>query len=108
FSVTLFNATISVLVRDYYIMLQSVMRVLFYVTGIVWNLETMLPQWLVDLLKLNPIYYVVNGFRETFLMNKGFWESPSYTMYFWLITLTLLFVGATLHMKFRERFVDYL
>ncbi|HAM1790551.1 TPA: ABC transporter permease [Listeria monocytogenes] len=108
FSVTLFNATISVLVRDYYIMLQSVMRVLFYVTGIVWNLETMLPQWLLDLLKLNPIYYVVNGFRETFLMNKGFWESPSYTMYFWLITLTLLFVGATLHMKFRERFVDYL
>ncbi|HHQ0973620.1 TPA: Teichoic acid translocation permease TagG, partial [Listeria innocua] len=43
-----------------------------------------------------------------FLMNRGFWESPSYTMYFWLITLTLLFVGATLHMKFRERFVDYL
>lgn len=108
YSVTLFNATISVLVRDYYIMLQSVMRVLFYMSGIVWNLETMLPQWLVDLLKLNPIYYVVNGFRETFLMHKGFWESPSYTMYFWLITFTLLFVGATLHMKFRERFVDYL
>ncbi|EAE7960905.1 Teichoic acid translocation permease TagG, partial [Listeria monocytogenes] len=49
-----------------------------------------------------------NGFRETFLMEKMFWENPSYTVYFWLLTGVLLFVGASLHMKFRERFVDYL
>ncbi|ECL0184694.1 Teichoic acid translocation permease TagG, partial [Listeria monocytogenes] len=59
-------------------------------------------------LKLNPIYYLINGFRETFLMEKMFWENPSYTVYFWLLTGVLLFVGASLHMKFRERFVDYL
>lgn len=108
FSVTLLNATISVLVRDYYVMLQSVLRVLFYVSGVVWNLNTMLPGWVVDLLKLNPIVYIIEGFRDSFVGHKGFWQEPSYTVYFWLITLVCLYVGSVLHMKFRERFVDYL
>ncbi|EAD4784533.1 TPA: ABC transporter permease, partial [Listeria monocytogenes] len=108
YSFTLLNATISVLVRDYYIMLQSLIRVLFYMSGVVWDLQTKLPEWAFNILKLNPIYYLINGFRETFLMEKMFWENPSYTVYFWLLTGVLLFVGASLHMKFRERFVDYL
>ncbi|WP_239256442.1 ABC transporter permease [Listeria ilorinensis] len=107
FSFSLFNATLTVLIRDHAFVLQSLMRVLFYLTGIVWNIPDLLPEWAYNLLKLNPLMYLIDGFRNTFLMNQWFWETPSYTVYFWLITALFLFVGATLHMKFRERFVDF-
>ncbi|WP_163652486.1 ABC transporter permease [Listeria sp. PSOL-1] len=107
FSFSLFNSTITILVRDYTMFLQSVMRVLFYLTGIVWNIPKLLPGWASDLLKLNPFMYLVNGFRDTFLMQNWFWHSPSYALYFWMLTAFFLFAGSALHMKFRERFVDF-
>ncbi|KMT61175.1 Teichoic acid translocation permease protein tagG [Listeria fleischmannii 1991] len=108
FSFSLFNATITVLIRDYQMALQSIMRVLFYLTGIVWNIPQLLPEWAANLLKLNPFMYIVDGFRDSLLLGKWFWESPSYTIYFWLLTFFFLFVGSILHMKFRERFVDFI
>ncbi|EUJ18707.1 ABC transporter permease [Listeria aquatica] len=108
FAFSLFNATVMILIRDYNLALQSVMRVLFYLTGIVWNIPSLLPHWAANLLQLNPFMYLVNGFRDSFLMNKWFFEMPSYTLYFWCLTAFFLVVGSTLYMKFRERFVDFI
>ncbi len=36
----IFNSTISVLIRDYHILLQSLMRMLFYMSGVLFNFQT--------------------------------------------------------------------
>ena len=109
FSFGIFNATLTTLVRDYHIMLQSVFRVLFFVSGPIWNIENRnLPIWLVKILKLNPFYYIINGFRDTFLSKGWFWEKPNYALIFWLILSLFLIVGSHVHLKFRARFVDYI
>lgn len=109
FAFGLLNSTITVLVRDYHIFLQSVIRLLFYVSGPIWNIaDRNLPENLVKILKLNPIYYIIEGFRDTFLSRQWFFEKNTYGVIFWGITFMLLILGSHLHMKFRAKFVDYI
>ncbi len=107
FAVGLFNATMTTLIRDYYIVFQSVMRLAFYVSGPIWNIQNRnLPPTLVKFLKLNPIYYLIEGFRDTFTSRQWFWEKNTYGLIFWGITLIILIVGSHLHLKFRSKFVE--
>ncbi|MEG0285067.1 MULTISPECIES: ABC transporter permease [Vagococcus] len=112
FAFGILNATITVLVRDYHIMLQSILRLLFYFSGAIWDIETMTQfqgmQTFTKILQLNPMYYIISGFRDTFLSKQWFWEKGTHTMFFWLVVSLLLIVGSHLHMKFRTRFVDFI
>ncbi|EWH22194.1 ABC transporter permease [Bacillus haynesii] len=111
FAFSLFNSTISVLVRDYQFLLQSVTRLLFFLLPIFWDISTQLVDKhpaLLNVIKLNPLFYIIDGFRNSFLGGSWFFEDATYMLYFWAFTLLLLTVGAVLHMKFRDRFVDFL
>ncbi|MFR1798840.1 MAG: ABC transporter permease [Enterococcus casseliflavus] len=109
FAYGVLNATITVLVRDYHIFLQSVLRLLFYVSGPIWDINNRnMPVWLVKILRLNPFYYIIEGFRDSLLSRAWVWEKTTYTLIFWCLTLMLLILGSHLHMKFRARFVDYI
>ncbi|MFV0557231.1 MAG: ABC transporter permease [Enterococcus sp.] len=109
FAFGVLNATITVLVRDYHIFLQSILRLLFYISGPIWDINNRnMPDVLVKIMHLNPFYFIIEGFRDTFLSRQWFWEKPTYNLIFWCITLTLLILGSHLHMKFRARFVDYI
>lgn len=103
----IFNSTISVLVRDYRILLQSVMRMLFYLSGVLFNFETgAFPAPFVRILQLNPFFYIISGFRQSMLSQGWFWERPTLNIIFWGFVLFFLLVGSHLHYKFRSRFVD--
>ncbi|GMC02919.1 transport permease protein [Enterococcus thailandicus] len=109
FAFGLFNATISTLIRDYHVMLQSTIRLFLYISGAIWNFDTKnLPEGLVKILKLNPIYYLIDGFRDTFLSREWFWNKGTYGLIFWCITLIFLIIGSHIHLKFRAKFVDYI
>lgn len=109
YAFSIFNATITTLIRDYHIMLQSIFRLLFYISGAIWNFETKnIPDGLVKLLEINPLYYIINGFRDTFLSREWFWQRGSYGLIFWCTTLIFLIVGSHIHLKFRTKFVDYI
>lgn len=108
FSFGLFNATISTLVHDYHLTIQSVMRVMMYLSGVFIYIDGMyFPEWVKNVLHLNPFYYMVQGFRDTFLSKQFFFENWMPTVVFWCITFFFLIVGSHLHIKFRTRFIDY-
>lgn len=109
FAMGILNSTITVLVRDYHIMLQSVLRLLFYVSGPIWDIQSInFPIVFVKILQLNPVYYIITGFRESFLSQGWFWEKPTLALIFWGMILTILIIGTHIHMKFRARFVDFI
>ncbi|MHA8137725.1 ABC transporter permease [Lactobacillaceae bacterium Scapto_B20] len=103
----IFNSTVSILVRDYRILLQSVMRMLFYMSGVLFNFQTdAFPPAFVRVLQLNPFFYIVNGFRESMFSEAWFWQHSTLTIIFWLFVAFFLLVGSHLHYKFRSHFVD--
>lgn len=60
------------------------------------------------LLKLNPMYYVVAGYRDSMITGAGFWQRPTLTLYFWGITLVLFILGLKVFKKLRPHFSDVL
>lgn len=109
FAMGILDSTITILVRDYHIMLQSILRLLFYLSGAIWNIETLdFPTWVVRIIQVNPMYYFIDGFRDAFLSRKWFWEQPTLALIFWSFIFIILLVGSHLHMKFRARFVDFI
>ncbi|SDK13705.1 ABC transporter permease [Sediminibacillus albus] len=107
YSITLFTSTISALIRDFQLLIQTLMRLLFFMTPILWSIEEF-PGRFHTLIELNPFAYIVNGFRESLLSGSWFYEDWRYTIYFWSFTLLILFVGSLLHENYKNKFVDYL
>lgn len=103
FSVSLLTSTLITLIKDVYPLMQSVMRMLFYLTPILWTVDSF-PEALRGLLLLNPIAYIINGYRDSILYGVWFFENPTYMLYFWSFTAILFILGATLHTKFRQSF----
>ncbi|RHW37252.1 ABC transporter permease [Neobacillus notoginsengisoli] len=107
FATTLLFSTISTIVRDFQQIIQSSMRMLLYLSGIFWDINR-LPDVFVGILKLNPLYYIIAGFRDTFLGQQWFFDDWQYTLYFWSTTLLILFIGSVVHIRFRKQFIDYI
>ncbi len=107
-SISLVTSTLSTIIRDIQNIVQSVVRGLMFITPILWSTEK-LPTSVVYILKLNPIYYIVEGYRSSLLGKDWYFAvHHNYTLYFWCLVLGLLLAGSSLHVKFRKRFVDYI
>lgn len=77
----------------------------FWLTPIFWTLERF-PERYQWVLKLNPLYYIVTGYRDSILNHTWFWERPADTIYFWLLTLTLVFFGAMFFRRLKPQFAE--
>lgn len=109
FAFSLLFSTLAVLVQDIHMIVQALMRILFYLSPILWNPKVFLPEPLQIILKMNPIHYIADFYRAALIGNEWFiithWQ---YTLYFWFVVIILLVVGSAVHMKFRNQFLDYI
>jgi teichoic acid transport system permease protein len=104
-SITLITSTLAAVVRDMTMVVQSVLRILIYLTPILWNPTRHL---IVMIFRINPLTYLVEGYRASFLGTQWYFAVHwKYTIYFWVLTIILFCIGSILHLKFRDRFIDY-
>lgn len=98
-------SAITVVFRDYQKIMASVIRLLFYVTPVVW-VQDRLPAHLRFILKLNPCAYLIDGYRDSILYGRDLMWHWKQGVYFWIFSIVLFVFGCCVHMKFRERFID--
>lgn len=60
------------------------------------------------ILRLNPMYYVVTGYRDCYMHGQWFWERTGITIYFWVVTIILFVIGFRTFKKLRVHFADVL
>lgn len=104
-SVTLITSTLAAVFRDMTMIVQAFLRILMYLTPVLWSPTTKL----IDIVfKINPLTYIVDGYRYSLLSGQWYflvhWK---WTVYFWALTIVLFCIGSMLHLKFRDRFIDY-
>ena len=59
------------------------------------------------LIKLNPIYYVVKGYRFA-MINDSFPDFKILTIYFWIVTIIIFIIGSKVFNKLKIHFADVL
>ena len=64
--------------------------------------------WIGTVLKLNPFYYIVAGYRDSMLTGAPFWIRRGLSCYFWVVCLLIFFVGLGFFKKLRPHFSDVL
>jgi lipopolysaccharide transport system permease protein len=101
------TSAMAVFTRDVNNIVAVSMQIGFWVTPIFWDIHTM-PNKITSYIKLNPVYYIINGYRDVFLYGIPFWRRPMLTVYFWSFTLLVLFCGHVVYKRLRPHFADVL
>ena len=86
-----------------------VLQVGMWLTPIMWDAKNMLSPILLTIFKLNPMYYIVDGFRDSLLAHEWFWNGKiTWTLYFWVITFLIYAFGIMVFRKLKVHFADVL
>ncbi len=100
-------AALNVFVRDVAHLVAVIMQVGFWATPVFWDINMMSGK-IQLLLKCNPVYYIVQGYRDSFIYYIPFWQHIWQTFYFWSFTLCCLGVGIYVFSRLKPQFADVL
>ncbi len=85
------------------------LQVGIWMTPIMWQLDRLDDMPVIQkIFKLNPMYYIVSGYRDALFDKVYFWEHPWLTAYFWILLIVLVFVGTKVFKKLKVHFADVL
>lgn len=101
------TCAIRVFVKDVGSFIGVLLQIGFWATPIFWTLD-LVPEKYHYLIKLNPAYYIVDGYRDSFISQVWFWEKLTWSVYYLAITGVILILGALVFKRLRPHFADVL
>lgn len=109
FVLALCYTTCSVVVffKDLGQIISLLLQIGMWASPILWDINLLSGKWVV-LLKLNPLVYIVNGYRSAVYERKWFFQDFFSTMYFWIVTVLLFGLGAAVFKRLKVHFADVL
>ncbi len=107
FSISLIFASVIVFFRDLSQIISTVLLIGMWITPIAWNVDYFSGP-IQYLLMLNPFFYIVEGYRDSFMGREWFFQKPGLTIYFWAVTLIFLSAGTILYNRLKPHFADVL
>ena len=93
--------------RDLGQIIGILLQVGVWITPIMWDINN-LSRPLQMIFKLNPVFYVVDGYRMALLDNMWFFEHFYSTVYFWIFTVASFLFGALVFKRLKVHFADIL
>lgn len=106
---TYLTSAIVIFFRDLTQIINIVLQVGVWMTPIMWNFDDLnLGKALRVIFQLNPMYYIVSGYRDSLIDKVWFWQKPLLTLYFWAFTVIIFLVGRRVFTKLRVHFADVL
>ena len=106
FSIIVFTSAVVLFVRDLGQIINIIINIGFWATPIGWCLENTLHGVLQKIFKINPVYYIVTGYRDSFVQGIWFWNRPFQTLYFWCFCIIMLLIGVKMFNKLKSHFPE--
>ena len=99
---------LSAVSKDFYSAVKAFITAFFWMSGIVFDPYSMADPILRNIVLASPISYICNGFRNTFLYQTWFFETPYETLIFFAWLIVLAFLGSRFYKKLRRTLPDIL
>lgn len=96
-------SVVSAFFKDFGQIIGIVLNVLMWATPIVWDFSIVSPEFTI-FFKINPMFYIIDGFRNSILFGTSLFESIGNGIYFWLV-VAFLWIKC---MKIYRRLVPHL
>lgn len=104
------TAPLIIFFKDLGQVMNIVLQFGMWLTPIMWSIDN-LPdnlKWIMVFFKLNPMYYIVQGYRDCLIYNTWFYCNIKQTFYFWIVVCLLFIIGSTLYRRLKPHFADVL
>lgn len=105
--VSYLTATLYVFFKDTMQIVSIILQVFFWLTPIVWEFN-MMSEGVRKILMLNPVYYIVQGYRDVFVYRNLTIDSIGMTVYYWTAAILILGFGVSLFNRCKDHFADVL
>jgi teichoic acid transport system permease protein len=106
-SLAVFTSVIMPFFRDLTQIISVITTLGFWITPIAWSYKDMaIPGAVLTILKLNPMFYVVQGYRDALLSAEFTWQSFGMNLYFWLFVGIVLSIGIVAYRRLRLHLSD--
>ena len=105
-NLALITSVITMLWRDMKKLVKSLIRMILYLSPVLWTARFEKIPLLDFIMTLNPIYYIVIGYRDSLIFGRGIWVHPGLAAYFWGLNLVLFAVGCHLMYHFKKKMID--
>jgi teichoic acid transport system permease protein len=106
-SIVYITASLNVFFKDTSQLMVMLTQFGFWITPIFWSLS-LIPEKYELLIKINPVYYIVEGYRTSLFTHEVILDHPNLMLYFWIVNLLMLTVGLLLFKKLKPHFADVL
>lgn len=108
-SLSYFTSSVVVFFRDLSQIVNIFLQIGIWMTPIMWSLDRLDEYPLLQkIFMLNPLYYIVYGYRDALIEEVFFWERGGLTLYFWAVTLLLFVCGTKVFRRLKVHFADVL
>ena len=104
-AISYMTCAIVVFFRDLQQIISIVLQIGMWATPILWDIS-MLSDKMKPFFKLNPMVYIVNGYRSAIYEQEWFFEHFYSSTYFWIFTVTLFCIGSLIFKKLKVHFAD--
>lgn len=107
FGLSLITSTLIIFLKDVGQLVNMIVQFGFWGTPIFWNFKV-IPEQYQWILNFNPMYYIIEGYRNSFIYHEWFWNLGYTNYYFWFVTISIIFIGIFIFKKLRPHFADVL
>lgn len=99
------TCAVVVFFRDLSQIINIILQIGMWATPILWNIDSIDGIWL-TVFKINPLVYIVSGYRTAVYGREWFWQDFYSTVYFWIVTVVLFLLGAVIFKRLKVHFAD--
>ena len=103
-----FSSLLAAISKDYANLVKSFVSAVLWLSGILWNPDTVKIKWLRKALKFNPVTFIVNGYRNCFINKIWFWQQPKRLAYFAIVWFVMIILALWAYRKVRKDIPDVL
>ncbi len=93
--------------RDLSQIIGILLQVGMWATPIMWEIGV-IPEKYRIIFKLNPVFYIINGYRSALFEKQWFFEDFYSTMFFWITAAIIFGIGALIFKRLKPHFADVL
>lgn len=104
----LFSGIISAISKDFSNLVKSLVNVLFWMSGIIYDARTIDNEFIRTVLLFNPVTFIANGYRNVMIEKVWFWQTPNELLYFGIVMLAFFLLAISAYKKLRKDIPDVL
>lgn len=101
------TCAVVVFFKDLSQIINIMLQIGMWATPVLWDINTIPPTW-ARLVRINPLVYIVEGYRSSIYRKEWFFADSFSTMYFWIATIILFGIGTMIFKRLKIHFADVL